>query len=94
MTGLSFELIIELVIKLNIHEAKTHLSEHLERLESGEEDVVVICRRNEPIAELRALPQRRTTRRPILRRDRRFSMPKTFFDPLPGSVVDDFEGRA
>ena len=48
--------------KLNVHEAKTHLSEYLDRLERGEEDVVTICRRNEPIAELRALPRRRTVR--------------------------------
>jgi len=82
------------MIKLNVHEAKTHLSEHLDRLERGEEDVVVICRRNEPIAELRALPRRRTTRRPILRRDPRFAMPETFFDPLPESLLADFEGRS
>jgi len=82
------------MIKLNVHEAKTHLSEHLDRLERGEEDVVVICRRNEPIAELRALPRRRTTRRPILRRDPRFAMPETFFEPLPESLLADFEGRS
>lgn len=80
------------MIKLNVHEAKTHLSEHLDRLERGEEDVVVICRRNEPIAELRALPRRRTTRRPILRRDPRFTMPKTFFELLPEAMLSDFEG--
>lgn len=79
--------------KVNVHEAKTHLSEHLERLERGEEDVVIICRRNRPIAELRALPQPRTTRRPIFRRDPRFTMPKTFFDALPASMLDAFEGK-
>ena len=80
------------MIELSIHEAKTQLAEHLERLESGEEDVVVICRRNEPIAELRALPRRRTTRRPIFRKDPRFAMPKSFFEPLPESLLADFEG--
>ena len=80
------------MIKLNVHEAKTHLSEHLERLESGEEDVVVICRRNEPIAELRALPRRRTTRRPIFRKDPRFTMPKSFFEALPEALLADFDG--
>jgi len=80
------------VIKLNVHEAKTHLSQHLDRLESGEVDVVVICRRNEPVAELRALPRRRTTRRPILRRDPRFEMPASFFEPLPEALVASFEG--
>ena len=80
------------MIKLNVHEVKAHLSEHLDRLENGEEDVVVICRRNRPIAELRAIPQRRTTRRPIFQRDARFTMPATFFDPLPADLVADFEG--
>lgn len=80
------------MIKLNVHEAKARLSEQLDRLEKGEEDVVVICRRNQPIAELRALPRRRTTRRPIFRRDPRFTMPATFFEPLPDAVVAGFEG--
>lgn len=82
------------MIKRNVHDVKTHLSEHLARLESGDEDVVVICRRNQPIAELRALPRRGTTRRPIFLRDSRFTMPKTFFEPLPDALLEDFEGRS
>jgi antitoxin (DNA-binding transcriptional repressor) of toxin-antitoxin stability system len=82
------------MIRLNVHEAKTHLSEHLDRLERGEEDVVIICRRNQPIAELRALPQRRTTRRPIFPPDPRFTVPKSFFAPLPAAMLDAFEGDA
>jgi antitoxin (DNA-binding transcriptional repressor) of toxin-antitoxin stability system len=82
------------MIRLNLHEATTHLSEHLERLERGEDDVVVICRRNQPIAELRAIPQPRTTRRPILHRDPRFQMPKSFFESLPESLLADSEGGA
>ncbi len=79
--------------KVNVHEAKTHLSEWLDRLERGEEEVVVICRRNEPIAELRALPRRRETKRPMFRRDPRFTLAATFFEPLPDDVVDAFEGH-
>jgi antitoxin (DNA-binding transcriptional repressor) of toxin-antitoxin stability system len=82
------------MIKVNVHEAKTRLSEHLQRLERGEEDVVVICRRNEPIAELRALPRRDARRRPILRKDPRFSMPEAFFEPLPDAMIDELEGRS
>lgn len=78
---------------VNIHEAKTHLSEHLDRLEKGEEEVIIICRRNEPIAELRALPKRATTPRPLLTPDPRFELSPAFFDPLPDSVLDSFEGR-
>lgn len=78
---------------VNIHEAKTHLSEHLDRLERGEEEVIIICRRNEPIAELRALPKRRTAPRPLLTPDPRFKLASAFFDPLPDSVLDSFEER-
>jgi len=81
------------MVKLNIHEAKTHLSEHLDRLERGEEDVVVICRRNEPIAELRALPRRPRSRRPIFRKDPRFELSARFFEPLPEELIATFEGK-
>ena len=79
--------------KLNIHEAKTHLSAWLDRLERGDEEVVVICRRNEPIAELRALPRRRKTKRPMFRRDPHFALAATFFEPLPDEIVAAFEGQ-
>lgn len=39
------------MIRLNIHEAKTHLSRYLPEIERGE--TVVLCRRNVPIAEIR-----------------------------------------
>ena len=42
------------MIRVNIHEAKTHLSRYVERLLGGE--VIQLCRRNIPVAELRALP--------------------------------------
>jgi antitoxin (DNA-binding transcriptional repressor) of toxin-antitoxin stability system len=41
------------MIKVNIHEAKTHLSRYLDQVEGG--DVVVVCRHNQPVAELRAI---------------------------------------
>ena len=80
------------MVRLNIHDAKTHLSEHLDRLERGEEDVVVICRRNTPIAELRAIPRRSTTPRPIFRKDPRFHLPDSFFEQLPDEIITAFEG--
>lgn len=36
--------------KLNIHQAKTHLSRYIKKVEQGEE--IVICRNNEPIAQI------------------------------------------
>ena len=41
------------MIKVNIQEAKTHLSRYVDQVENG--DVVVVCRHNQPVAELRAI---------------------------------------
>jgi antitoxin (DNA-binding transcriptional repressor) of toxin-antitoxin stability system len=41
------------MIKVNIQEAKTHFSRYLDHVENG--DVVVVCRHNRPVAELRAI---------------------------------------
>jgi antitoxin (DNA-binding transcriptional repressor) of toxin-antitoxin stability system len=79
------------MIRLNIHEAKTHLSRYLERLQQGE--VIQLCRRNVPIAEIRGLPRRRTAPRPFGLEAGRFAVPETFFEPLPPDLVDAFEGR-
>ena len=44
--------------KVNVHEAKTHLSEILQRVQKGEE--FLICRNGEPIADLK--PHRKSGR--------------------------------
>ena len=41
------------MIRVNVHDAKTHLSKYLDAVENGE--TVIVCRRNKPIAEIRAL---------------------------------------
>jgi antitoxin (DNA-binding transcriptional repressor) of toxin-antitoxin stability system len=41
------------MIKVNIQDAKTHLSRYIEQVEKG--DVVILCRHNQPVAELRAI---------------------------------------
>ena len=38
---------------INIHEAKTHLSRYLRQVRAGER--VILCERNRPVAEIRAL---------------------------------------
>ena len=78
------------MIRIDIHEAKTHLSRYLARLEAGE--TVVICRRNVPIAELRALPaERGAVPAPGLWQGR-LVVPDTFFEPLPPELQSAFEG--
>ncbi len=39
--------------RVNIQEAKTHLSRYIERAIQGE--VIIVCRHNQPVAELRPL---------------------------------------
>ena len=80
------------MVRLNVHEAKTHLSRHLDRLVEGEEDVIVLCKRNVPVAEIRAIAHARSSKRPIGLAKGKVRVPKSFFDPLPDDVVDAFRG--
>lgn len=77
------------MIRINIAEAKTQLSRHLERVERGE--TILLCRRNVPIAEIRPLTPRRTEPRPV-GIDRGMEIPKIFFEPLPDEILDAFTG--
>lgn len=39
--------------RINIEEAKTHLSRYIDRVVQG--DVIIVCRHDQPVAELRAV---------------------------------------
>ena len=80
----------QLMIRVNIAEAKAHLSSYLDAVQKGE--IVVLCRRNVPIAEIRPLPRRLLEPRPV-GIDRGMTVPASFFEPLPGELLDTFEGR-
>lgn len=77
------------MIRLNIADAKTHLSRHLERVEQGE--TIILCRRNVPIAEIRPLPRPQSNPRPV-GIDRGMVIPPDFFEPLPDEFLHAFEG--
>ena len=77
------------MIRINIAEAKTHLSKHLLRVEAGE--TIIICRRNVPIAEIRGLPRPLSEPRPV-GTDPGMEVPASFFEPLPDELLDLFEG--
>ena len=79
------------MIKLNIHEAKTHLSKYLARLKTGER--ILLCKRNQPVAQITPLSEVRTGPRPIGQAKRLFSVPASFFEPLPADLLHAFEGR-
>ena len=71
--------------RVNIHEAKTNLSRLLNDLEPM--DVLVICRNNEPIAELRALPKRPKRLRPWGVDRGVFEVPKDINVPLSDDEI-------
>lgn len=78
------------MIKLNIHEAKTHLSKYLSKLKEGEH--ILLCKRNQPIAEITPLPKVLARPRPIGLAKGRFTVPRSFFEPLPEELLRTFEG--
>jgi len=65
---------------------------YLDRVERGE--VIVVCRRNVPIAEIRAVASSRAEPRPLGRAEGEFTVPSEFHEPLPDEILDAFEGRA
>lgn len=79
------------MIRLNIHEAKTHLSRFLSRLKPGQ--VIILCRRNIPIAEIRPLKSTRAKPRRLGVAKGEFSVPPSFFEPLPEDLVKGFQGE-
>ena len=79
------------MIVINIHEAKAKLSEYLDAVAAGER--VVICKRNHPVAELRAVDQKRTQPRPVGGAKGQVSIPRSFFEPMPDGFLDAFESE-
>lgn len=76
------------MIVVNIFEAKAKLSEYLELAAAGER--VLICKRNQPVAELKAIAAPRTEPRPIGLGKGQVSVPDAFFEPLPDDLLDAF----
>lgn len=76
------------MIELNIHEAKTHLSKYLDKLAEGE--VIILCKRNKPIAEIRAIPKPKKPR--VIGLDKgKFEVGPEFFEPMPPEFMAFFE---
>lgn len=70
------------MIKVNVHEAKTHLSKYLDRVEAGE--TIILCRHNKPIAEVRPIPEEPQRKPRVFDLDKgKFEVGPEFFEPLP-----------
>ena len=77
-------------IQVNIHEAKTRLSQLIEQVEAGGE--VVIARAGLPVVRLVAV-QRQRPRRVLGVLAGRLTSASNTDAPLPDALLDAFEGR-
>jgi len=78
------------VRRVNIHDAKTNLSRYLAELASGE--ALVLCNRNQPVAELRSLSKKVRKSR-IGAAKGELVVPDSFFEPLPEELLKAFNGK-
>ena len=76
--------------KVNIYEAKTHLSQLVEAAAAGEE--IVIARAGKPLARLVPLRDGKAPRTPGCLAGR-FRVAADFDAPLPDDMAEAFEGR-
>lgn len=83
--------IMLVMIRVNIAEAKAHFSELVEKAEAGE--TVVICRRNVPVVEMYAKTPHERAPRPIGLGKGLGCVPDSFFDPLPEDEVRRWWGE-
>ena len=72
---------------VNVHQAKTHLSRLLERVEAGEE--IILARNGKAVAML--VPVRRVPRRPGGMKGR-IRLRRDFDAPLPEAIARVFRG--
>jgi antitoxin (DNA-binding transcriptional repressor) of toxin-antitoxin stability system len=78
------------MIRVNIHDAKTHLSRYIEQVEQGE--VVVVCRHNKPVAEIRVIANHvPVARKEGLLKGRVRWSPGTFA-PMTDEELAEFDG--
>lgn len=78
------------MIKLNVHEAKTHLSRYLDEVKRGE--TILLCKRNHPIAEIKPLASHSNVPRVIGLAKGKFTVPDSFFEELPDEELALFQG--
>jgi len=79
------------VKRVNIHDAKTNLSRYLAELTPDE--TLVLCNRNQPVAELRSLRKKGVRKPRIGAAKGQFVVPDSFFEPLPDETMKAFSGK-
>jgi prevent-host-death family protein len=73
---------------VNVHDAKTHFSRLITRVQSGEE--IIIAKAGKPVARIVPLSDKAGKRVPGTARGR-IIIDRSFFEPLADEVLKDFE---
>lgn len=76
------------MVKINVHEAKTHFSKLLERVNNGEE--VIIAKAGSPIARLVPIGEK-PKKRVVGSAQGKVAIADNFDVPLPESILSAFE---
>jgi prevent-host-death family protein len=76
---------------VNLYEAKTRLSQLVERAAKGEE--IIIAKAGRPLARLMPLARRRVEPRPLGLLAGEVRVGPDFDDPLPTPIREAFEGK-
>jgi len=79
-----------MAIIVNIHEAKTHLSQLLQRVSAGEE--IILAKAGKPVARLVPFTAQPTQRLPGSAKGQIWIAPD-FDAPLPDEILAAFEGQ-
>ncbi len=77
------------MVTVNVHEAKTNLSQLLKQVEAGEE--VIIARNGKPVARLVGVQKR--GKRQFGSMKGQISIDERFFEPLPEEQLAAWEGE-
>jgi antitoxin (DNA-binding transcriptional repressor) of toxin-antitoxin stability system len=76
------------VKRVDIRDARTNLSRHSAELAPGE--TLVVCNRNQPVAELRSIRKKGVRRPRVGVATGQFVVPDSFFEPLPDEIPKAF----
>ena len=80
------------MLKINVNEAKTHLSKYLQTvIKKGQS--ILICKRNSPVAEIRPIDLIHRQPRKIGLAKGQIKIHKDFFDRLPNDLERSFSGE-
>ncbi|KKB96797.1 hypothetical protein SZ25_00106 [Candidatus Arcanobacter lacustris] len=72
---------------VNIHQAKTHLSKYVDRVNKGHE-IIVICKNGSPIAQM--VEYKEPKKRKIGLLKNKIKMSKDFDSELPDYIIGDY----